>query len=104
MENKYFNVGDHISVYGNKGIITGITHCKEYNISFNGKPLRGNGLEVLTDDAAAATKKNGYTLIETGRTATYFKVDFSNEESLKGTVYDGGEYGCLDDFENYGTW
>ena len=102
MKNKDFRIGDNILVCGNKGIIAEINNFCEYYIEYNGKPVN-DGKTFLTDEDAIETIKNGYTLKPTGKTATYFKVNFI-EESLKNTCYDGGFYGCLDEFENYGTW
>ena len=103
MKNTEFRIGDHIAVYGNKGIVRDIEHLKEYELSYNGQKI-GNGRAVMTDENAADTAARGYTVTPTGRTATYFTVTFENEPGLAGTHYDGGVYGCLDGFENYGTW
>lgn len=103
MLNKEFKIGSHIVVHGYKGIVEEITNCKEYKMDYKGRVM-GNGLAILSDANAEETIAKGYTLIPTGRTATYFTVSFENEPSLKKTSYNGGSYGCLDEFENYGTW
>lgn len=101
MRNKDIKVGGHISVYGNRGIVTSVEHLNEYDIKYNGKEVDTG---CYREDAVESMRSRGYTVSPTGRTGTYFTVDFSNEPSLKGTPYDGGSYGCLDDFECYGTW
>ena len=78
MKNKDFRIGDNIIVHGYKGKIIEITNCLQYEISYNGKPV-SNGLTVITDEAARETISNGYTLIPTGETATYFKVKFRSK-------------------------
>lgn len=103
MKNKDFRIGDNIIVHGYKGKIIEITNCLQYEISYNGK-LVHNGLTVMTDEAAQKTIENGYTLIPTGETATYFKVKFNNDEDIKNTAYDNGTYGCLDKYEMYQTY
>lgn len=103
MKNKDFKVNDNIIVQGYKGKIIEIINCLQYEISYNGKPVH-NGLTVMTNEAAQKTIANGYTLIPTGKTATYFKVKFNDNENIKNTVYDNGTYGCLDDYEMYGTY
>lgn len=101
MKNSEFKIGSHITVYGNKGIVENITKCKEYECSYNNKKI---DTSVYTEEAVEAMRKKGYILIETGRTATYFTVDFESEKQLKNTAYDHGCYGCIDEYENYGTW
>lgn len=103
MKNKDFRIGDNIIIHGYKGKIIEITNCLQYEISYNGKPV-SNGLTVITDEAARETISNGYTLIPTGETATYFKVKFNDTEDIKNTVYDNATYGCLDKYEMYGTY
>lgn len=101
MNNKEIKVGGHVTVCGYRGIVTSVDHLAEYQIGYDGKPVDTGcyGAEQVKDMVS-----RGYTATPTGRTGTYFTVDFSNEPSLKGTPYDGGCYGCLDDFECYGTW
>lgn len=101
MKNSEFKVGSHISVYGHKGIVVSIDRCLEFELSYDGKNL---GTHCFNAKQALETAGRGYTLIATGRTATYFIVSFENDEYLKGTGYDNAEYGCLDEFSNYGTW
>lgn len=103
MKNSEFRVGSHISVYGNHGIVKAIERLKEYKVDYMGQVI-GNGLNVLSDESVERMRAKGYTCEPTGRTATYFTVSFETEESLKGTSYDGGTYGCLDEFGDYGTW
>ena len=103
MKNKDFKINDNIIVQNYKGKITNIINCKQYEISYNGEKVN-NGLTVLTDTAARKTIENGYTLKPTGKTATYFTVKFNDNEDIKHTVYDNAVYGCLDEFETYGTY
>lgn len=102
MKNSEFTVGSHILVYGNKGIVESITRCKEYKASINSKLCISE--YVLTEEDASDMRNRGYELIPTGRTETHFKVSFDTEEHLKNTSYNHAVYGCLDEFENYGTW
>ena len=102
MKNSEFKIGSHITVCGNRGIVENIVNYKEYICIYNGKKIDRKLL--YTKEEAEEKLKNGYTLIATGRTATYFKLDFSNEKQLKNTVYDHSYYGCVDDYENYDTW
>ena len=103
MKNSEFKIGSHIMVQGYKGVVEEIYTYKEYKVDFEGKIL-GNGLELVDDDNAENMKAKGYNLVPTGRTGTYFKVSFKDEENIKDTVYDNGTYGCIDDFEEFGTW
>lgn len=103
MKNSEFTVGSHILVHGNKGIVEGITRCKEYKaLLFNRQLCKSE--YVLTEEDASDMRNRGYELIPTGRTATYFTVSFDTEEYLNNTSYNHAQYGCLDEFENYGTW
>ena len=61
----------------------------------------GDNIIVQGNREKIAEIENVFT--ETGRTATYFKVYFLGAD-LKGTGYDGGWYGCIDDYEMYGTF
>lgn len=99
MRNKDFSVGDHITVYGFKGIVEKILNCKEYKVDRLCRDTM-----VISDEEAKELENKGYTLVETGRTATYFTISFDTDEGLKNTSYNHGSYGCLDEFENYGTW
>lgn len=101
MRNSEFKIGDHILVVGNRGIVKDICKCKEVKYGFNGKNC---GVQTMTDENIADIIEKGYSVEYTGRTATYFTVSFDTEESLKNTAYDNGTYGCIDDFENFGTW
>lgn len=103
MKNKDFRINDNIIVQGYRGKIINITNCIEYKISYNNEII-GNGLTVLTIENAEETIKKGYTLTPTGRTATYFQVKFNDDEDIKNTAYDSGTYGCIDDFECFGTY
>lgn len=103
MNNKSFKVGDNIIVSGFRGVVESISNCNEYRVSYNGKVL-GNGLEVFDATTAEACRAKGYTLEPTGRTATYFTVCFDDNDELKNSSYNHGTFGCLDDFENYGTF
>jgi len=101
MKNKEFKLGDHILVQGNRGTVESITNMVEYNAKYDGKDLRNY---VLSDEQANNMLIKGYELTATGRTATYFKVNFDSEELLKNTGYNHGTYGCIDEYEMYGTW
>lgn len=101
MKNSELKVGSHITICGNKGIVEKVTKCKEYEYSYKDHVI---GTSVFTDEAVKVMEEKGYTLVYTGRTATYFDVDFSNDSRVKGTPYDHGCYGCVDEYENYGTW
>ena len=102
MNNKDFKVGDGIVVQGYRGTVTSVTRVNEYTIAYDGKELPHSG--CYDEQSADEMRKRGYTVTPTGRTATYFTVDFSGEPQLKGTAYDGGCYGCLDEYECYGKW
>lgn len=101
MNNKEIKVGSHVAIYGYRGIVTSVEHLGEYHIEYDGKDVDTGCYSTLSVEDM---RSRGYTVTATGRTGTYFTVDFSGEPSLKGTAYDGGHYGCLDDFECYGTW
>lgn len=98
-----FKIGDHITAYGNKGIVKDITRCKEYKVDFDGYSI-GNGLDIISDIAYEEMKNNGYNMIPTGRTATYYKIKFINGSGLENTTYDNETYGCLDEYTDYDTW
>lgn len=101
MKNKHFKVGDHILVYGNKGIVKEIYNCKEYKVEYKTTYV---DTTCYSDENIKHMIAKGYTVTPTGRTATYFKVKFLSETGLENTAYDNGEYGCLDEYESYGTW
>lgn len=101
MKNSEFKVGSHILVQGNRGIVENITRCKEYDATLTGLC---RDTYVLTDENYKKMAEDWKGLKPTGRTATYFTVSFDTEDRLKNTTYNHGTYGCLDEFENYGTW
>lgn len=101
MQNSEFEIGSHIIVHGNRGIVESITKCKEYTCIYNSKKI--DKALLCTKEEAETLRKDGYTLIATGRTATYFKIDFSLEKQLKNTAYNHTYYGCVDEYENYDT-
>lgn len=101
MKNKDIKVGVNVTVCGYRGVVTSVERLGEFQIEYDGKPV---GTGCYSMEAVESMRSRGYTVTPTGRNGTYFTVDFSGEPSLKGTAYDGGCYGCLDDFECYGTW
>ena len=76
MNNKNFKVGSHILVQGNMGIVEEITNCVEYKVSYGYEDC---GERILTEEQTQDMLERGYKLTATGRTATYFKVNFENE-------------------------
>lgn len=102
MYNKEYKIGSHISIHGYNGIVEKIINCKEYEVSYKNNLI--DKQMILSDENVKAMLQKEYALKSTGRTATYFIVSFNNEESLKNTAYNGGCYGCLDEYEEYGTW
>ena len=100
MKNSEFKVGSHILVQGHKGIVEEITRQKECKYFYKGK----EGETVcLEDNQIEDMIQRGFVVEETGRTRTLFKIEFVDELKHWGQ-YNHGTYGCLDDYEEYGTW
>lgn len=100
MLNKDFKVGSHITIWGNRGIVEEVERRKEFKYSYEGEFC---GTACWNDEQAEEVRQRGYTVEETGRTYSSFKVEFVDDLKHWGQ-YNHGHYGCLDEFECYGTW